>query len=61
MAKGRPIRSFEERMVAFGEKVQVVESGCWLWTGAINKGYGQFNACEAEAMRQRRARKKKAS
>lgn len=24
----------------FTEKIQIAENGCWLWTGAIIKGYG---------------------
>ena len=40
MRTGRPPVAKEER---FWAKVKVVESGCWEWTGALDKhGYGIF-------------------
>lgn len=28
----------------FFAKINFVEGGCWLWTGALNNGYGQLHA-----------------
>lgn len=50
MAKGRPIRTAEERIAAFMEKVDVTDS-CWLWTGGCDRtGYGRFAVGDGRAM-----------
>lgn len=55
MAKGRPIRTPEERAAAFFEKVNKVPGGCWLWIGALDRhGYGTFNAGNRKQVRAHR-------
>lgn len=41
-ARRRPPQSLEER---FWSKVQKTES-CWLWTAALNQGYGHFRGAD---------------
>lgn len=27
----------------FEKHFEIIDNGCWLWTGSLNSGYGQFN------------------
>lgn len=44
MANRIPVPTFSEQdFNRFIKKIEVVESGCWLWTGAkFTQGYGMF-------------------
>lgn len=39
---GKRVRWNGTEEIRFWSKVQILENGCWLWTGAKSDGYGSF-------------------